>query len=129
MELNCYQEYLKENMRIDWEKYLKYQFREYFNFKLFESFIQEFNLILSEENISDKEIEILNYSILTPPLNHSFHEDKLENLFNNVHGKELRKFINSLDEEIKRNYLFYAKIERELYLSINSHLHKRKNSR
>ena len=37
----------------------------------------------------------------------------------------LTKFTNTLNDEIKRVYLFFISSERELYVSINSHLHIR----
>ena len=40
-------------------------------------------------------------------------------------SKYLKSFTTKLNEEIKKVYLFYVACERELYVSINSHLHIR----
>jgi len=42
-------------------------------------------------------------------------------------GIILNKFITILDKEIRKIYLFYNNIERELYILINTRLHFRKN--
>jgi hypothetical protein len=41
--------------------------------------------------------------------------------------KYLKSFTTKLNEEIKKVYLFYVACERELYVSINSHLHLRQS--
>jgi SPX domain protein involved in polyphosphate accumulation len=39
----------------------------------------------------------------------------------------VKKFLFKLDQEIKRIYIFFMNKERELYVSINSHLHIRES--
>ena len=41
----------------------------------------------------------------------------------------LNNFLSQLNEEIKKVYIFVTSSERELYININSHLHKRKTFR
>lgn len=44
-----------------------------------------------------------------------------------IHSMFLKNFLNNVDQEIRKVYLFYSSIEREIYLQINTLLHRRKN--
>lgn len=44
-----------------------------------------------------------------------------------IHSMFLKNFLNNIDQEIRKVYLFYSTIEREIYLQINTLLHRRKN--
>jgi len=50
-------------------------------------------------------------------------EDQYENRLAST--EFLSEFFDQLDKEIKKIYLFYQNLERELYIQINTHLHKR----
>lgn len=64
--------------------------------------------------------EYLNYKLLK----HYIKVEKNKN--EKIDQKELiRTFINMLNKEIKKVYLFYVQQEREIYIMINSHLHIR----
>jgi MFS family permease len=67
------------------------------------------------------------FSIPTPNDSLTFNKSKLDLLYKHVNGSILKNFVDKLDSEIKKVYLFYSNIERELYLQINSRLHRRVN--
>jgi hypothetical protein len=92
--------------------------------------INEIKLTISEENCSEKELDLeKNNSIITPPLAIDICPEKIESSYSKHKGKFLKKFVSALDEEIKRIYLFYTKLEKELYSMINDELIKRNTNK
>jgi hypothetical protein len=88
--------------------------------------INEIKSAISEENCSEKEVDLeTNNSIITPPLAIDVCPEKIEFSYSKHKGKFLKKFISALDGEIKRIYIFYTKLEKELYSMINAELIKR----
>ena len=53
--------------------------------------------------------------------------DDLSILYLRKYGKDLKEFIQLLDNELNKCYLFYMKIEKELYKKVNSHLYTQTN--
>ena len=53
--------------------------------------------------------------------------DDLTILYTRKYGPDLKEFIELLDEELNKCYLFYVKIEKELYYKVNSHLYTQTN--
>ena len=47
----------------------------------------------------------------------------LDDMIKGKYGEYLNEFLQALNKEIKKVYLFYVSIERELYLQINTILH------
>lgn len=92
--------------------------------------ITEMKSVISEENCSEKEVDLeRNNSIITPPLAIDVSPEKLECSYLKYKGKYLKKFISALDGEIKRIYIFYTKLEKELYSLINIELQKRNTNK
>ncbi len=60
-----------------------------------------------------------------PSINNS--DTTKDNKSEDENMKYLKSFTTKLDDEIKKVYLFYVACERELYVSINSHLHLRQS--
>ena len=108
-----------------------FKFREYINFEQLAEIINEKDKILSENFNNDNEnsLDENNVSILTPALSPLLELDQIDRFISKNNFKYLKKFINAVDQELKRIYLFYNKIEREIYESINSQLHKMKNNK
>lgn len=57
----------------------------------------------------------------------NFNDFSINQLCQLPNGMVLNKFITLLDKEIRKLYMFYNNVERELYIQINSRLHYRKN--
>ena len=53
--------------------------------------------------------------------------DDLSILYFRKYGQDLKEFIELLDSELNKCYLFYIKIEKELYKKVNSHLYNQTN--
>ena len=53
--------------------------------------------------------------------------DDLSILYTRKYGPDLKEFIDLLDEELNKCYLFYIKIEKEIYYKVNSHLYTQTN--
>ena len=53
--------------------------------------------------------------------------DDLSILYLRKYGKDLKEFVQLLDNELNKCYLFYMKIEKELYKKVNSHLYTQTN--
>ena len=53
--------------------------------------------------------------------------DDLSILFLSKYGQDLKEFVELLNNELNKFYLFYMKIEKELYKRVNSHLYTQTN--
>ena len=53
--------------------------------------------------------------------------DDLTILYTRKYRPDLKEFIELLDKELNKCYLFYIKIEKELYYKVNSHLYTQTN--
>ena len=53
--------------------------------------------------------------------------DDLSILYSRKFGQDLREFIELLGNELNKCYLYYIKIEKELYRKVNSHLYTQTN--
>ena len=53
--------------------------------------------------------------------------DDISILYLRKYGQDLKEFIELLDNELNKCYLFYIQIEKELYKNVNSHLYTQTN--
>ena len=53
--------------------------------------------------------------------------DDLSILYLRKYGEDVKEFIELLDNELNRYYLFYVRIEKELYRKVNGHLYTQTN--
>ena len=53
--------------------------------------------------------------------------DDLSVLYQRKYGQDLKEFIELLDSELNKCYLFYMRMEKELYKKVNSHLYTQTN--
>lgn len=54
-------------------------------------------------------------------------KNELTILYSRPNGHYLKIFINQLEEEFKKVYVFFVSMEKELYVQINSHLYRKDN--
>ena len=53
--------------------------------------------------------------------------DPIEKILLSSMGKYINEFLTIIDNEIKKFYSFFHKIEKDLYVEINSHLYMEEN--
>ncbi len=53
--------------------------------------------------------------------------DPIEKILHSSVGKYVNEFLTMIDTEIKKFYKFFHKIEKDLYVEINSHLYMEEN--
>lgn len=122
--------------------------RDYLNYKSLKQLIKETVKLLFKENEKEKvrEFQVGEEITIKSPTNSAEsgmmmkNDNRLNfdtNIGNQFEGSngindreklidnQFKKFIKQLDTEIKKIYLFFVTKERELYVSINSHLHIR----
>ena len=132
--------------------FLRLQIKEwankYINYKRLKQIIKSINrkITVFNNNIISNDIIQETEEIKDPLLsNGQVDENKNNELFNNLKTEDLKEFfsnfdvennnniyhlyefIQSLDEEFKKVYVFFIKQERELYIQINSLLYFKKN--
>ena len=112
------------NLQIEeWKPY-------YINYKLLKQKIKSINnKILSESR--DGTLNIGNKTSIIPSLGvmpianraTSLLLDDLSILYLRKYGQDLKEFIELLDDELNKCYLFYLRIEKEIYKKVNMHLY------
>ena len=135
-----------------WEKFLKFQIKgwekEYINYKRLKQIIKSINkkITVFNNNIISNDIIQETEEIKDPLLsNGQIDENKNNELLINLKSEDLKEFfsnfeiennnniyhlydfIQSLDEEFKKVYVFFINQERDLYNQINSFLYFKKN--
>lgn len=125
----------RSNQLEEWKK-------DYFDYKLVKQTIKESIRLLFKENEKERVKEFSNNEeiminsptssaesgIVVKKENRLNFDIKIENSHANVDkliDSRFNEFIKLMDSEIKKIYLFFVNRERELYVSINSHLHIR----
>ena len=119
------------------KKYRKLQIEEwksyYINYKILKHKIKIIKQKI-DSNQRDGTLNIGNNRSIMPSLNiipinrtTSLLLDDLSILYTRPYGPDLKEFINLLNDELNKCYLFYIKIEKELYYKVNSHLYTQTN--
>ena len=118
------------------KKYRKLQIEEwksyYINYKTLKHKIKLIKQKI-DSNSRDGTFNLGNRSIMPSlniiPINRttSLLLDDLSILYTRKYGPDLKEFIDLLDEELNKCYLFYIKIEKEIYYKVNSHLYTQTN--
>ena len=85
-------------------------------------------------NPKEENLDLTNQRIMTslnviPIVNRttSLLLDDLSILYLRKYGKDLKEFIELLDNELNKCYLFYIRIEKEIYKKVNGHLYTQTN--
>ena len=85
-------------------------------------------------NPKEENLDLTNQRIMTslnviPIVNRttSLLLDDLSILYLRKYGKDLKEFIELLDNELNKCYLFYMRIEKEIYKKVNGHLYTQTN--
>jgi hypothetical protein len=73
-----------------------------------------------------KVIKPLKVDDVTPVNDVNIH-DPIDKILQSSLGKYVNEFLTMIDTEIKKFYKFFHKIEKDLYVEINSHLYMEEN--
>ena len=97
---------------------------EYINYKLLK---QKIKSIKGKIFFELDKIEI-NSSNLIPLIPDDNEEDQnLNSLYNDKFGDYLKEFIDLLNKEFRKAYVFFINMEKDLFKKINTHLHAKKS--
>ena len=102
----------------------------YIDYKLLKQKIKYLKTKLPKKEISPDLLNIsnLNSMPLEPDNNHNITEDQyLSPLFNLKNGNYLKEFIDLLNEQFHKFYIFFSNTEKQLYKQINMHLYSKEN--
>ena len=64
---------------------------------------------------------------LVPDISDSKEDENLAPLFSSKYGKYLKEFVDLLNEQFHKFYVFFSNTEKQLYQEINTHLYTREN--
>lgn len=106
--------------------------RNYINYNFIKKKIKtlwEKQKIEKEENIliDDQKINKPENDIKIEPAIEKLKIDPVEQILQSSLGKYINEFLNLIDNEIKCFYKFCNKLEKNLYIDINSHLYMEDN--
>ena len=116
------------------KKYREFQTEEwkphYTNYKALKQKIKQIKTKLpKEENPSNTLFGVSNINPipLVPENADSTEDQNLAPLFSSKYGKYLKEFIDLLNEQFHKFYVFFSNTEKQLYQEINTHLYAREN--
>ena len=116
------------------KKYREFQIEEwkphYINYKALKQKIKQIKTKLpKEENQSNTLFGVsnLNPIPLVPENIDSIEDQNLAPLFASKYGKYLKEFIDLLNEQFHKFYVFFSNTEKQLYQETNTHLYAREN--
>ena len=115
------------------KQYREYQIQEwaqhYIDYKLLKQKIKYLRTKLPNNDASNTFIDISNLiSMPLEPDNNNINSDQyLTPLFNLKNGNYLKEFIDLLNEQFHKFYIFFSNTEKQLYKKINMHLYSRDN--
>ena len=116
------------------KQYRKYQIEEwkphYINYKALKQKIKQIKEKLPKEEQPSNTlfgVSNLNPMPLVPDNPDSNEDQNLAPLFSSKYGKYLKEFIDLLNEQFHKFYVFFSNTEKQLYQEINTHLYAREN--
>ena len=116
------------------KQYREYQIEEwkphYINYKSLKQKIKQIRTKLPREQQPSNTlfgVSNLNPMPLIPDNKNSSEDQNLAPLFKSKYGKYLKEFIDLLNEQFHKFYLFFSNTEKQLYQEINTHLYARDN--
>jgi SPX domain protein involved in polyphosphate accumulation len=106
----------------------------YINYKAMKQKIKSIKKKI-ESRQRDNTLNLAEENSLIPSLNvipilkgrASLQLDDLSLLYRRKYGQDLKEFIELLDSELNKCYLFYIKLEKELFKKVNTHLYTQTN--
>ena len=116
------------------KQYREYQIEEwkphYINYKSLKQKIKQIRTKLPREQQPSNTlfgVSNLNPMPLIPDNKNSSEDQNLAPLFKSKYGKYLKEFIDLLNEQFHKFYLFFSNTEKQLYQEINTHIYARDN--
>jgi len=116
------------------KQYRQYQIEEwkphYINYKSLKQKIKQIRTKLPKEQQPSNTlfgVSNLNPMPLVPDNKNSSEDQNLAPLFKSKYGKYLKEFVDLLNREFHKFYLFFSNTEKQLYQEINTHLYARDN--
>ena len=116
------------------KQYRKYQIEEwkshYINYKALKQKIKQIKTKLPKEHQPSNVlfgVSNINPMPLIPDNSSSTEDQNLAPLFKSKYGKYLKEFIDLLNEQFHKFYVFFSNTEKQLYQEINTHLYTREN--
>ena len=115
------------------KQYREYQIQEwvkhYIDYKAHKQKIKYLKSKLPPKEESNDLLNIsnLNSMPLEPDNNNIMEDQYLTPLFNLDNGNYLKEFIDLLNEQFHKFYIFFSNTEKQLYKQINMHLYSREN--
>ena len=116
------------------KQYREYQIEEwkphYINYKALKQKIKQIREKLPKEQQPSNTlfgVSNLNPMPLEPDKNDSNEDQNLAPLFKSKYGKYLKEFVDLLNEQFHKFYVFFSNTEKQLYQEINTHLYAREN--
>ena len=116
------------------KQYREYQIEEwrthYINYKALKQKIKQIKTKLPKENQPSNVlfgVSNINPMPLIPDNSGSTEDQNLAPLFKSKYGKYLKEFVDLLNEQFHKFYVFFSNTEKQLYQEINTHLYAREN--
>ena len=115
------------------KQYREYQIEEwkshYINYKSLKQKIKSIRAKLPKEPPSNTLFGVtnLNPMPLSPDNPGSTEDQNLAPLYESKYGKYLKEFVDLLNEQFHKFYVFFSNTEKQLYQEINTHLYARDN--
>ena len=116
------------------KQFRQYQIQEwrphYINYKALKQKIKQIKAKLPKEEQPSNTlfgVSNLNPMPLVPDNPDSTEDQNLAPLFSSKYGKYLKEFIDLLNEQFHKFYVFFSNTEKQLYQEINTHLYAREN--
>ena len=116
------------------KQYRKYQIEEwkahYINYKALKQKIKQIKKKLPKQEEPSNVlfgVSNINPMPLVPDKPDSTEDQNLSPLFSSKYGKYLKEFVDLLNEQFHKFYVFFSNTEKQLYQEINTHLYAREN--
>ena len=116
------------------KQYRQYQIEEwkthYINYKALKQKIKQIKSKLLKEEVPSNilfGVSNINPMPLVPDNSGSTEDQNLAPLYKSKYGKYLKEFIDLLNEQFHKFYIFFSNTEKQLYQEINTHLYAREN--
>ena len=116
------------------KQYRQYQIEEwkthYINYKALKQKIKQIKSKLPKEEVPSNilfGVSNINPMPLVPDNSGSTEDQNLAPLYKSKYGKYLKEFIDLLNEQFHKFYIFFSNTEKQLYQEINTHLYAREN--
>ena len=104
--------------------------QHYIDYKILKQKIKYLKTKLPKKEISNDLLNISNLnSMPLEPDNNIMEDQYLSPLYNLKNGNYLKEFIDLLNEQFHKFYIFFSNTEKQLYKQINSHLYSKEHYR